>query len=104
MSSTTLEFLSSNPNLGRIGATVANGKIPNTDVSIPTYSYIDFSGAYQVTDGIMFRLGVNNIFDKSPPIVGSTGLPGPPIGNGNTMPGTYDWGGRYVFGEISMQF
>jgi len=104
MGSTTLEFLSTNPNLGRIGSTVANGKIPNTDVSIPAYNYIDFSGAYQVTDGIMFRLGVNNIMDKSPPIVGSTGLPGPPIGNGNTMPGTYDWGGRYVFGEISMQF
>lgn len=104
MGSTTLEFLSSNPNLGKIGGTVANGKIPNTDVSIPAYNYVDFSGSYQITDGVLFRLGVNNIMDKSPPIVGSTGLPGPPIGNGNTMPGTYDWGGRYVFGELSMQF
>ncbi|HEX3843178.1 MAG TPA: TonB-dependent receptor [Steroidobacteraceae bacterium] len=104
MGSTTLEFLSSNPNLGKVGATVANGKIPSTDVSIPAYNYIDFSGAYQITDGIMFRLGVNNVMDKSPPIIGSTSLPAPAIGNGNTMPGTYDWGGRYVFGEISMQF
>jgi iron complex outermembrane recepter protein len=104
MGSTTVEFLSSNPNLGRVGGTVANGKIPNTDISIPSYSYIDLSGAYQVTDGIVFRLGVNNLLDKSPPVIGSTSLPAPPIGNGNTMPGTYDWGGRYVFGEISMQF
>jgi outer membrane receptor protein involved in Fe transport len=104
LGSTTLEFLSSNPNLGKIGATVANGKIASTDVKIPTYNYLDFSGAYQLTEAVMLRLGVNNLFDKSPPVIGSTSLPSPPIGNGNTMPGTYDWGGRYVFGEISAQF
>jgi iron complex outermembrane recepter protein len=104
LGSTTLEFLSSNPNLGRIGATVANGKIASTDVSVPSYNYIDLSGAYQLTEGIMVRLGCNNLFDKAPPVIGSTSLPSPPIGNGNTMPGTYDWGGRYVFGEISAQF
>ena len=104
LGSTTLEFLSSNPNLGRVGGTVANGKIPSTDISIPSYSYIDLSGAYQLTEGIMVRLGCNNLFDKSPPVIGSTSLPSPPIGNGNTMPGTYDWGGRYVFGEVTAQF
>lgn len=104
LGSTTLDFLSSNPNLGRIGATIANGKIPSTDVSIPSYSYIDLSGAYQLAEGITVRLGCNNLFDKSPPVIGSTSLPANPIGNGNTLPGTYDWGGRYVFGEVSAQF
>lgn len=104
LGSTTLDFLSSNPNLGRIGATIANGKIPSTDVSIPSYSYIDLSGAYQLAESITVRLGCNNLFDKSPPVIGSSSLPANPIGNGNTLPGTYDWGGRYVFGEISAQF
>jgi iron complex outermembrane recepter protein len=101
---TTLEFLSTNKNLGRIGATVANGKIPSTDASIPAYNYFDFSAAYHVTAGALIRLGVNNLLDKSPPVIGSTGSPSPPIGNGNTLPGTYDWGGRYVFGEVSLEF
>jgi iron complex outermembrane receptor protein len=106
MSGVTLESLSSNPNLGTVsaGASIANGKISNTDASIPAFNYLDLSGAYRITDKIMFRLGVNNLLDRAPPIIGGSNLPSPPIGNGNTMPGTYDWGGRYVFGELTAQF
>lgn len=104
MSGVTLESLSPNPNLGAPGQTVANGGISNTDAQIPAYSYIDLSAAYRPTDNIMLRLGVNNLLDNTPPVIGASDLPSPPIGNGNTMPGTYDWGGRFVFGEISVQF
>ncbi len=104
LSGTTVQTLSPNPNLGVPGATIANGKVSNTDESIPAYNYLDLSGAYQVTEGVSVRLGVNNLMDRSPPVIGSDNLPPPPFGNGNTIPGVYDWGGRYVFGEISAQF
>ena len=102
MGSVTLETLSSNPNIGT-GGSVAAGSISNTDARIPSFSYFDLSAAYELTDNIHVRLGCNNILDKDPPVVGSANLPAPPVGNGNTMPGTYDWGGRFVFGEISVQ-
>jgi iron complex outermembrane recepter protein len=104
LSGTTVDTLNPSPNVGIPGATVANGEVSSTDASIPAYNYIDLEAAYQVTDGMLVRLGCNNLTDKSPPIIGATDLPSPPFGNGNTMPGTYDWGGRYVFGEIDVQF
>jgi iron complex outermembrane recepter protein len=104
LSGTTVDALNPNPNVGIPGATVANGQVSNTDASIPAYNYFDMSVAYQVSDAFLVRLGCNNLLDKSPPIVGASNLPSPPFGNGNTMPGTYDWGGRYVFGEVDLQF
>ncbi|MGA7538369.1 MAG: TonB-dependent receptor, partial [Steroidobacteraceae bacterium] len=104
LSSVKLDVLSSNPNLGTPGLTVADGGVSNTDESIPAYNYLDLSAAYQATDGVLVRLGCNNLMDKSPPVIGASDLPPPPFGNGNTLPGTYDWGGRYVFGEIDVQF
>jgi outer membrane receptor protein involved in Fe transport len=50
-------------------------------------------------DKVTLRLGVNNIFDKDPPIIGASTLPGPPAGNGNTFPQVYDSLGRYIFGQ-----
>jgi iron complex outermembrane receptor protein len=104
LSGTTVDLLNPNPNVGAPGATVANGGVSSTDAKIPAYNYLDLEGAYQVNDAVLVRLGCNNVLDKPPPVVGSTDLPAPPFGNGNTMPGTYDWGGRYVFGEIDVQF
>jgi len=104
LSGTTVDTLNPSPNVGIPGATVANGGVSSTDESIPAYNYLDLEAAYQVTDGILVRLGCNNLMDKDPPIIGASDLPSPPFGNGNTLPGTYDWGGRYVFGEIDVQF
>jgi iron complex outermembrane receptor protein len=99
-----LESLSYNPLIGAAnGATVANGGISNTDVRIPSYNYLDLSLAMKVTDKISFRLGVNNMLDKSPPVIGTTNLPST-SGNGNTFPQVYDWGGRYIFGQAIVQF
>ena len=100
----TLETLSPNPNLSTPGATVANGGVSNTDARIPSFSYFDLSTTYHFTDNLVATVGCNNILDKDFPVIGSDNLPSPPIGNGNTMPGTYDWGGRYLFAEVSVQF
>ncbi len=99
-----LEQLSPNPNLQLGGgATIANGGISNTDAYISSYSYLDLTAAMKLPGNVTVRLGVNNIFDKNPPVIGATNLPSI-SGNGNTMPQVYDALGRYIFGEVMVQF
>jgi iron complex outermembrane recepter protein len=103
-SSVKLEALSANPLLSAgAGATVANGGISNTDAHIPSFSYIDLTGAIKLGDKVTLRLGVNNLLDKAPPVIGATDLPST-AGNGNTFPQVYDALGRFVFGELTAQF
>ena len=83
--------------------TIANGGISNTDAAIKAYNYLDLTAAIKVADKITFRIGVNNVFDKDPPVIGTTNLPST-AGNGNTFPQVYDALGRYIFGEITAQF
>jgi iron complex outermembrane receptor protein len=103
--SVKFEGLSSNPNLMTPGgATIANGGISNTDAVLSSRSYFDLTAALKIADKVTLRLGVNNLFDKNPPLVGATYGPGPPTVNGNTFPGVYDALGRYIFGEAIVQF
>ena len=104
LSGATVDTLNPSPNVGSPGATVANGKVSSTDASLPAFNYLDMSLAYQISDAFLVRFGCNNVMDKSPPVIGTTNGPTTPYYNGNTLPGTYDWGGRYVFGEIDVQF
>jgi iron complex outermembrane recepter protein len=78
---------------------------------IPAYSWFDLTATFNVYKTIRLELGVNNIFDKVPPLaVGadcSTTSGGGNSGancNGNTFPGVYDAMGRYLFAHISAQF
>ncbi len=104
-SSVTLESLNGNPNLTAPGGgTIANGGVSNTDAHFPTYSYFDLTASVKLADKLSLRLGVNNILDKSPPLVGATNIAAPPTGNGNTYPGVYDSLGRYLFAEVTAQF
>jgi iron complex outermembrane receptor protein len=97
--------LSSNVNLAFPStATIANGGISNTDAILSSRSYFDLTAALKLADKITLRLGVNNVFDKNPPLVGATYAPGPPTVNGNTFPGVYDSLGRFIFGEAIVQF
>ena len=99
-----LEQLSPNPNLQLGGgATIANGGISNTDAFISSYSYLDLTASMKLPGNVTVRLGVNNIFDKNPPVIGASNLPSI-AGNGNTMPQVYDALGRYIFGEVMVQF
>jgi iron complex outermembrane recepter protein len=100
-----LQSLSPNTNIAAAaGATIANGGISNTDAFIPSFSYIDLTAAVKLADKVTMRLGVNNVLDKQPPVIGATNLPAPPIGNGNTMPQVWDSLGRYIFGSVTVQF
>jgi iron complex outermembrane recepter protein len=103
-SSVKLEQLSGNPLIAAAaGATIANGGISNTDSHIASYSYIDLTAGVKLADKVTVRVGVNNLLDKSPPVIGSNNLPGT-SGNGNTFPQVYDALGRFLFGQVIVQF
>jgi len=74
-------------------------------------NYFDLTGTVSIGDNYTFRIGVNNIFDKQPPLVtsgnanrdGSNLCPTGPC-NGNTYPATYDALGRYIFAGVTLDF
>jgi outer membrane receptor protein involved in Fe transport len=53
---------------------------------------------------VTFRLGVNNVFDKDPPLVGSSVGGTDTRFNGNTYPTVYDSLGRYAFLGMTADF
>jgi outer membrane receptor protein involved in Fe transport len=75
---------------------------------ISAYNYLDLTGAFDLYKNIRLQVGVNNIFDKDPPLVVggdcSTSSPAGANCNGNTFPGVYDAMGRYVFMELTAKF
>jgi outer membrane receptor protein involved in Fe transport len=66
--------------------------------NINSYDYFDLAAEWDVRDGVSLRAGVNNVFDKGPPINGLA------FGNGNTPAGTYDALGRYMFVGGTLKF
>jgi iron complex outermembrane receptor protein len=71
------------------------------------YSYIDLSASIPIpSTGINFRVGVNNIADKAPPIVANGNYSDCPNSscNDNTWVGTYDTLGRYLYAHVSAKF
>jgi iron complex outermembrane receptor protein len=83
----------------------------NPGLRIPAKNYFDLAATYTLLDRINLRAGVNNIFDKDPPLVtsgsatrsGSNLCPAGPC-NGNTYPGTWDALGRYVWLGATIDF
>ena len=72
------------------------------DKVLPSASFFDLSTLFDINKDYSLRLGVNNVFDKEPPIVvGGEGACG--FGcNGNTYPQWYDPLGRYFFAGVRM--
>jgi outer membrane receptor protein involved in Fe transport len=71
------------------------------------YSYLDLSLAMPIaTTGIDFRVGVNNLTDKAPPIIANGNYSDCPNNscNDNTWVGTYDTLGRYLYAHVSVKF
>ena len=69
---------------------------------IKAYNYIDLAGSWTVAEGVQIRAGVNNVFDKAPPlldgVVWGIGF------NANTYPGAYDTLGRNFFISGTLKF
>ena len=69
---------------------------------IKAYSYFDETVNFDINDRFSMRLGVLNLFDKKPPIVGDT--TGSTAGAGSTFPNTYDVLGRSFFAGVTVKF
>jgi outer membrane receptor protein involved in Fe transport len=77
-----------------------------TDAHIPAFSYFDVSFQYKFHNRYTVRGGVNNIFDRTPPLLDTNnfGISGPPFGNANTYPQVYDPLGRVFFIGLTADF
>jgi outer membrane receptor protein involved in Fe transport len=77
-----------------------------TDAHIPAFSYFDLSFQYKFRNRYTLRGGVNNIFDRTPPLLdtNNVGISGPAFGNANTYPQVYDPLGRMLFVGLTADF
>jgi iron complex outermembrane receptor protein len=66
------------------------------DSRLGARSYIDLSLAWRVNRHVEVRVGVNNLFDVDPPVIGTDFQAGI-AANANTYPGAYDALGRWLF-------
>ncbi|MEP6885435.1 MAG: TonB-dependent receptor [Gammaproteobacteria bacterium] len=98
--SVKLDSNTGNPELLSSAPGYAAGVFDSFDAKLPSVSYLDLSAIWDVTKNLSLRAGVNNVFDKDPPLVSSllagTGLP-------NTYP-TYDLLGRVMFAAFTAKF
>lgn len=76
---------------------------PATDLKLGARDYFDLTASWTMRDNLNFRAGVNNLFDKDPPLNGSSNCPTGPC-NGNTWPQLYDSFGRYMFIGLTADF
>lgn len=93
----TLDAYSKDPQLNNPGLQYA------TDKTLASRDYFDLTASWTMRDNLNFRAGVNNLFDKDPPLNGSSNCPTGPC-NGNTWPQIYDAFGRYLFIGLTADF
>jgi len=83
--------------------------IPTTTVGAPSYNLFNFNGSYTITDDVRLRFGIDNLFNKAPPLTNynpantnasSTGL----LIGGGFSSGYYDTNGRRFYLGASMRF
>ena len=98
ISSVSLDRTSSQTGLGG-----ANPGGPATDLKLASRDYLDLVATFSVRDATRFRFGVNNVFDKEPPLVGFSNCATGPC-NGNVYPQVYDSLGRYFFVGLQAEF
>lgn len=96
--SVELDSASDNPQLA--------GAVFPTEAKLDAMNYLDLAAAYSIPSelaAMTFRLGVNNLTDEDPPIVGQSSCPST-FCNGNTFPQVYDTLGRTVFLNVTADF
>jgi outer membrane receptor protein involved in Fe transport len=82
--------------------TVTPANFDAIDEMIPSVSYFDVTGVWNVREGLSLTAGVQNVFNKKPPVVDS-GIDANE-NNSNTFPGVYDINGRQLFVSGTFKF
>jgi outer membrane receptor protein involved in Fe transport len=72
--------------------------IPADAITTDAYNYFDLFAAWQLNETTTLRLGVDNVTQKEPPLMGDAQI------QSNTEPGTYDVIGRTAWFNFNMKF
>ena len=70
---------------------------------IPSESYFDLSGQWDVNENLVLTLTVQNLFDNKPTIVGSD-IGSTSFNSGNVYPSSYDAQGRRYGANVKFKF
>ncbi len=89
------EQLSQNPLL-------ATGTAYSIDSQVPAFDYFDLDVGFDIGAHVNVRLGVNNLLDKPPPVVGFN--LNPLLVNGNMLAPMYDTYRRYLFVGLTAKY
>ena len=92
-----LDAFDKDPQLNNTGLQYASDRV------LGSRDYFDLTTTWVVKDNLNFRAGINNLFDRDPPLTGASNCPNGPC-NGNTWPQMYDAFGRYAFIGITADF
>jgi iron complex outermembrane recepter protein len=79
---------------------IGGGTYDSFDARMPGMNYLDLFASWKILDNIQVRAGVNNVFDKDPPIVSSNVVAS---GAANSFP-TYDQLGRQLYLAFTAKF
>ena len=75
------------------------------DLKIGAQNYFDVASVFHLERKYVLRLGVNNLFDRTPPIIGGSSNTNAGAGvNGNTLAALYDPLGRQLFAGITINY
>jgi outer membrane receptor protein involved in Fe transport len=85
-----------------IGSTKEDSSTDILTARIPAVSYFDETVNINVNEKFSLTLGMLNVFDKKPPIVGDTS--GATSVGGSTFPTVYDVLGRSLFARVTANF
>jgi iron complex outermembrane receptor protein len=77
------------------------GESEAADQRLSARDYFDLSASYRVNKIFTLSAGINNLFDRDPPV---SGVVAEVFGNGNTYPQVYDALGRKVFMNLTAKF
>jgi len=102
---TKYEYYDTNPLFeGTLGASAGSlaGKQVNFN-RIKAYDYFDLTTRFNVLENLTVTVGVQNLFDKKPPLVGGE-AGSTSYNSGNTFPSTYDSIGRRYVAAARVRF
>lgn len=93
-----------NPTTGEPVTWTAAGRGNATGARLPAQNYVDLTAFWKVRPNFQMRVGVRNLLDKDPPVVPQFGPSPSFIVEGNTVSGTYEAAGRFIFVGGNVRF